>query len=78
MDWKRKSNNEYIREGRKRSQWYRIAACLAALTMVCTGYLLIMPAATMEKQDISEQQVERRGVLFTNFAMEKQMSRKNT
>lgn len=59
MDWKRKSNNEYIREGRKRSQWYRIAACLAALTMVCTGYLLIMPAATMEKQDISEQQVER-------------------
>lgn len=59
MDWKRKSNNEYIREGRKRSQWYRITACLAALTMVCTGYLLIMPAATMEKQDISEQQVER-------------------
>lgn len=59
MDWKRKSNNEYIREGRKRSQWYRIAVCLAALTMVCTGYLLIMPAATMEKQDISEQQAER-------------------
>ena len=59
MDWKRKSDNEYIREGRKRTQWYRIAACLAALTMVCTGYLLIMPAATMEKQDISEQQAER-------------------
>ncbi len=59
MDWKKRSNNEYIREGRKRSQWYKIAACLAALTMACTGYLLIMPAATMEKQDISEQQTER-------------------
>ena len=69
MDWKRKSNNEYIREGRKRSQWYRIAACLAALTMVCTGYLLIMPAATMEKQDISEQQVERQDSDLSELAV---------
>lgn len=69
MDWKRKSNNEYIREGRKRSQWYRIAACLAALTMVCTGYLLIMPAATMEKQDISEQQAERQDSDLSDLAV---------
>ena len=51
MIWRRK-------ELKKRMIWRRIAACLAVVVAVSTGYALILPAVTMEQQAVPESKKE--------------------
>ena len=53
-----KPKKDYLKELKKRMIWRRIAACLAVVVAVSTGYALILPAVTMEQQAVSESKKE--------------------
>ena len=53
-----KPKKDYLKELKKRMIWRRIAACLAVVVAVSTGYALILPAVTMEQQAVPESKKE--------------------
>lgn len=53
-----KPKKDYLKELKNRMIWRRIAASLAVVVAVSTGYALILPAVTMEQQAVSESKKE--------------------
>lgn len=54
----KKPKKDYLKEWKKRTIWRRIVACLALVVALSTGYVLILPAVTMEQQTAAESSKE--------------------
>ncbi len=48
-----RSANEFAAQRKKRNIWRNVVTCIAAFVVFCTTYALILPAITMEKEDLS-------------------------
>lgn len=42
----------FLRNQNRKSRWYKVVSCMAAVVVFCTTYALILPAITMDNQTI--------------------------